>query len=207
MQIPMEISYKHVDKSDWIDDFIHGQAEKLERYAKDIIACRVAVEMDHKRRTHGNPFHVRVEVSLPGKKRLVTSSEPLKAGEDNQQELRNVIRDAFRSMEKRLKKTQAERKHQVKTHQEQPHGLVVRLFPEMGYGFLKRTDTEEEVYFHRNSVLHGDFDRMAVGTEVRYEPEMGDEGLQASSVHIVSKPGEREHPEESPHEDVPSGWS
>ena len=207
MQIPMEISYKHVTKSDWIDDTIHRHAERLERYAKDIISCRVAVEMDHKRRTHGNPFHVRVEVSLPGKKRLVTSSEPLKAGEDNQQELRNVIRDAFRSMEKRLKKTQAERKHQVKARREQPHALVVRLFPEMGYGFLKQPDTEEEVYFHRNSVLHGDFDRMAVGTEVRYEPEMGEEGLQASSVHIVSKPGERAHPEEPSQEDVPSGWS
>ncbi|MCF8086252.1 MAG: HPF/RaiA family ribosome-associated protein [Desulfohalobiaceae bacterium] len=207
MQIPMEISYKHVSKSDWIDDFINKQAEKLERYTKDIISCRVAVEMDHKSRTRGNPFYVRVEVSLPGKKRLVTSSEPLKAGEDTQQELRNVIRDAFRSMEKRLKKTQAERKHQVKARQEQPHALVVRLFPEMGYGFLKQPDTEEEIYFHRNSVPHGDFERMAVGTEVRYEPEMGEEGLQASSVHIVSKPGKRERPEEPSQEDVPSGWS
>jgi len=206
MKVPLEISYKHVSKSDWIEDFINRQVERLERYAGDIIACRVAVEMDHKRRTRGNPFHIRVEVSLPGKKRLVTSSEPLEVDKDKQQELRNVIRDAFRSMEKRLKKTQKERKHQVKTHQEQPRGLVVRLFPDMGYGFLKGIDTEEEVYFHQNSVLHDGFERMAVGTEVRYEPEMGEEGLQASSVHIVAKPGERKNPEESPHDDAPSGW-
>jgi cold shock CspA family protein len=43
------------------------------------------------------------------------------------------------------------------------------------------------VYFHRNSVLHGDFERLAVGTEVRFTPQDGDEGPQASSVQIVSK--------------------
>jgi ribosomal subunit interface protein len=206
MQVPLEMSFKDVTKSEWIEDLVNREVERLERYAKDIISCRVAVEMDHRQRHRGNPFHVRVEVSLPGKKRLTTSSEPLEVGEDSQQELRSSVLDAFRSMEKRLKKTQAERKHQVKTHQEQPRALVTRLFPEMGYGFLKSTDTQEEIYFNQNSVLHGDFDRLAVGTEVRYEPEMGEQGMQASSVQIVAKPGEREDPGAPPHEDVPPGW-
>ena len=45
------------------------------------------------------------------------------------------------------------------------------------------------MYFHRNSVLHDDFERLAVGTEVRFTPQDGDEGPQASSVQIIGKPG------------------
>jgi cold shock CspA family protein len=49
-------------------------------------------------------------------------------------------------------------------------------------------DTQEEVYFHRNSVLHGEFDRLAIGMGVRYTAEVGEKGLQATSVQIVDKP-------------------
>ena len=69
--------------------------------------------------------------------------------------------------------------------------LAIRLFPEDGYGFLRALDGQER-YFHRNSVLHGDFGRLAVGTEVRFEPAEGEAGPQASSVQIVNKPGARE---------------
>jgi cold shock CspA family protein len=44
------------------------------------------------------------------------------------------------------------------------------------------------VYFHRNSVLHDDFERLAIGTEVRFTPQDGDDGPRASSVQIVAKP-------------------
>jgi cold shock CspA family protein len=35
-------------------------------------------------------------------------------------------------------------------------------------------------------VLHGDFERLAVGSEVRFAPEEGDKGPQASSVQLVA---------------------
>lgn len=104
MQVPMEISYKDVDKSEWIEEFIQERVDKLQRFARDLISCRVAVEKDHKRRQGGNPYYVRVETSLPGKKRLATASEHLEAREDSKTELQNAIRDAFEAMEKRLKK-------------------------------------------------------------------------------------------------------
>jgi cold shock CspA family protein len=46
----------------------------------------------------------------------------------------------------------------------------------------------EDVYFHKNSVLHNDFGRLTKGTGVRYNEEMGQKGLQASSLKIVDKP-------------------
>jgi len=72
----------------------------------------------------------------------------------------------------------------------EPRALVVRLFPNARYGFLKTPDGRE-IYFHRNSVLHDDFERLAIGTEVRFDEEEGDKGPQASSVQVVNKPGIR----------------
>jgi cold shock CspA family protein len=60
-------------------------------------------------------------------------------------------------------------------------GVVVRLFPARGYGFLAAEDGHE-VYFHANSVLDGAFERLNVGSEVRYHEEPGEGGPQASSV-------------------------
>lgn len=90
--------------------------------------------------------------------------------------------------------------------EKEPIALVVRLFPNEDYGFIKSPADNEEYYFHRNSVLHGDFDRLEIGTEVRFEPEMGEKGMQASTVQIVSKPGARASEKGSDAAKPPTGW-
>ena len=49
------------------------------------------------------------------------------------------------------------------------------------------TSDDREVYFHRNSVLNEDFDKLEVGTRVHFAEEMGEKGPQASSVHVEGK--------------------
>ena len=51
----------------------------------------------------------------------------------------------------------------VKAHEEALRACVSKLFPEDGYGFLETPDGRE-IYFHRRSVLHPGFDRLAIGT-------------------------------------------
>ncbi len=65
---------------------------------------------------------------------------------------------------------------------------MTKLFRDLDYGFIKTLDGED-VYFHRNSVIHGDFDHIEVGTGVRFEAVEGEQGLQATTVQIVDKPG------------------
>jgi cold shock CspA family protein len=101
-----------------------------------------------------------------------------------------LINLAFGAVERQLKKTAQLRRGEEKNHAShadgQASGIVEKLFDE-GYGFLRALDDDRQVYFHRNSVLHGDFERLEVGTEVRFTPQEGDEGPQASSVQITSK--------------------
>ncbi len=98
-----------------------------------------------------------------------------------------LIRRTFDSAQRELKKVVEKQRGEVKTSaSRQASAVVERIFREQGYGFL-RTDDGERVYFHSNSVLHGHWDSLSAGTAVRYVAEMGDKGLQASTVDVVQR--------------------
>lgn len=206
MQVPLEISYNHVSRSEWIDDYIKTRVGKLEHYTDDIVACRVVIEQTQNQHRTGNPYRTLVELTLPAKRELVAEKEGRVT--DPHVQLRPIIRNAFEAMEKQLKKQTAKRSGQVKYGNDEtvpPVATVVRLFDDKGYGFLKNM-SGEELYFHRNSVLHDGFSRITVGTRVRFEPEEGEEGLQASTVQIIDKPGVGGSEDESENLDMPAGW-
>lgn len=204
MQVPLEITYNHIERSDWIDDYVKERVARLEHMADGLIACRVAIEREQHSKQTGNLYRARVELTLPPKKDLIGDKHG--EVEDLGVQLRPIIRKAFEAVEKQLKKETARRRGDVKTQEEQPHALVVRLFPAEGYGFLRSPIDGEEYYFHRNAVLHGDFDRLNPGTQVRFEPSMGDEGPQASSVQIIDKPGVRASANDGEAVEQPAGW-
>lgn len=188
MKQPLELTFHDTDRTAWVEDYIRRRVQRLERLADDIVWCRVAVEQPARSRTTGNLYRVSIELSLPPNKDLVAAKE--RAIENPHMQLRPLIRSAFEAMERRIKKTVERRRYDVKTHAQTPHGRVARVFPKEGYGFIRRNDGRE-LYFHRRAVLHDDFERLTVGTEVRFVDELGEEGPQASRVQIVSKRGER----------------
>lgn len=95
-----------------------------------------------------------------------------------------AIRDAFAAARRRLQDYARRQRRAVKVHEVDPHARVHTLFPEEGYGFLETADGAE-VYFHRNSLIRGAFDELAIGTEVTCVAEEGDNGLQASTVRVA----------------------
>ena len=76
----------------------------------------------------------------------------------------------------------------VKVHEAVSYARVSKLLPERDHGFLE-TSEGREIYFHRNSMLHPGFEPLAIGTEVRFTEEAGEQGPQASTVAIVGTPG------------------
>lgn len=207
MQTPLEITYQHVSRSDWIDDYVKSRVAKLEHFNRDIVSCRVTIEQTQSPHRTGNPYRALVEVSLPAKGELV--AEKTDKVVDPHVQLRPIIRNAFEAMEKQLKKQTAKRDGKVKQQFNDeplpPVATVVRMFETDGYGFLKSL-SGQEYYFHRNAVLHNDFGRLTVGTRVRFEPNEGDEGLHASSVQIIDKPGVGGSADGEDYLDMPAGW-
>ena len=184
MQVPLQLSFKHVNRTPEVEDLIREKANKLGRVCDYLSSCRVAVEKPQKRLHSGNPYRVRIDMTVSPGHELVVKNE---AGRGNMHDpLHVVIRDAFDAATRRLRKLVAQQHGKVKSHEAQQVGAVVhKLFPQEGYGFLRTTDTQDEVYFHRNCVLHGDFERLSVGTGVRYTAEEGRRGEQATTVQVV----------------------
>ena len=185
MQVPLEITYRDVEKTDDIDQLVREKAAKLDELFENLIACRVAIEQPQKTQRAGNPYRVRIDLTAPPGHELVVRREPTDS--EMHASLSTIVIDAFRVMRRQLEALRERQRGEVKTHDE-PRGLVVRLFREPGYGFLQTSDGRD-IYFHRNSVLGEDWERLDIGTEVRFAEESGEQGPQASSVQIVAKPG------------------
>ena len=207
MQVPPEISFHGIDRSETVEAYIRERIEKLEHLHDHIIACRVAVGRPQKSRNTGNPFRCRVELSLPRKAELVATKEE---NAERDKTLRTVVARTFDAIEKQLLSSTSEHTRRVAAPPPAEYGIsssgiVVRLFPEDGYGFIK-TEDGREFYLHRNAVPRDGFERLQVGTEVRFEPEEGEEGPQASSAQIVGKPGQLASERPPPGAEPPLGW-
>ncbi|MBP7147095.1 MAG: HPF/RaiA family ribosome-associated protein [Acidobacteria bacterium] len=188
MQVPLEISFRGVQHSPELEAFIGEQVQRLHRFAGDIISCRIAVEKRHQHQESGNPFRVRIELKLPPGKDLVVKKRP--GDHELHDSLHLVIQNAFKALERQLKKAVEQRRGEIKTHEE-PRAVVAQVVRDGGYGFIV-TPNGREIFFHKNAVLNGGWDDLDVGTEVRYVQAMGDEGPQASTVHVVSRLGLRD---------------
>ena len=183
MQLPLQITFRNLRKSAAVEDKIRERAEKLDRFHHRIMSCRVAVELMHRHHVQGNNYRVRVDVTVPGEELVVTrESEEHHAYTD----VFVAVRDAFDTMDRLLEDYGRRQRGEVKAHGVPPHGRVVELHPEEGYGRIESADNRL-LYFHRNSVLDDGFDKLAIGSEVRFSEGKGDVGPQASTVRPISK--------------------
>jgi ribosomal subunit interface protein len=183
MQAPMTISFRNMPPSAPIEADIHEKAAKLEEFFDRITSARVVVETPHRRHRQGKLFHVRIDLRVPGRE-LVVSREP--TAHHAYEDVYVAIRDAFNDAKRQLQDYVREMRGSVKAHEPSAQGHITRLHPD-GYGFIETPDGRE-VYFHRNSFVEGDFDRLRVGGEVRFREELGEQGPQASTVHLVGVP-------------------
>lgn len=185
MQTAPELIFHDVDRSAWVENYILERVQRLDKFAEGITSCRVSLTQDQASHQKGNRYRVMVEVRMPPNHDL--AARKAKVIRDMQAQLPALINLAFGAIERQLKKTAQLRRGEVKSQENgQPHGIVEKLFDE-GYGFLRAVGDDRQVYFHRNSVLHGDFEHLAIGTEVRFTPQDGEKGPQASSVQIIAK--------------------
>jgi len=97
-----------------------------------------------------------------------------------------AIREAFDAAVRQIEDVERHMRGQVKQHVGESHGRVAKFMAGEDYGFIEAVDGSE-VYFHRNAIVDGDFERLTVGSEVRFVEEEGDKGAQASAVRLVGK--------------------
>ncbi|MEJ2554317.1 MAG: ribosome-associated translation inhibitor RaiA [Gammaproteobacteria bacterium] len=191
MKLPLQINFRNMEGSEAMRNNIEERAGKLDQFCDQIMSCRVMVEAQHRHRQAGNIYHVRIDITVPGKE-LVVSREPHE--HHSHTDAYVAIRDAFNAARRQLENYARQRRREVKSHAATPYGRISQLFIEEGYGRIETPDNRD-IYFNRNSLLNGDFEKLTVGSEVSFAEEQGEHGPQASTVRIVGKHHYVEHPE------------
>lgn len=178
MTMPIQVTFRDMQASPEVAEYVRTRAAKLETFFDRITACRVVLEAPHHRHhNQGKRFSVHIDLTVPGEE-LVVGKKPESLGhEDMYACVDEAFDDAGRVLEEYARRVHGV----VKRHERSKHGRVKKLFAYEGFGFLE-TAEGEDVYFHRNSVLHGEFERLKIGDKVRFVPEDGEKGPQASTV-------------------------
>src|SRR5437763_13818054 len=122
MQVAPEVIFKGIDRSAWVENYVAERLEHLEKFSREITRCHVTLTREQSSHRKGNRYSVMVEVRVPKQHDLAVRKQ--KQIRDMQTQLPAVINEAFGAIEKQLKKTKALRRHEEKTHDSEPRGLV-----------------------------------------------------------------------------------
>jgi cold shock CspA family protein len=199
-----------MEPSEVIEAHVREAAQKLESFYDDVMRCRVLVETPHQHHRKGKQYHVRIDLTVPGREFVIkrapkhitdSPSRYRKAPEDvdlaesrelskytTHEDIQLAIRDAFDAARRKLQDYARRRRGVLKVHEGSAHARVSKLFPEEDFGFLETPDGRE-IYFHANSVLDPGFSGLKVGTEVHFAEESGEKGPQATTVTPVTHHG------------------
>ena len=115
-----------------------------------------------------------IVATLPG--RTITARKTEETFEE-------AIRVAFTAIDAELDKYREKRgTHEIRATPAPLRGVITRLLRDEGYGFIA-LDSGEQVYFHRHAVHDLAFEDLDDGMAVSLNTEMGDKGLQATTVN------------------------
>ena len=102
MQVPLEVTFRNLDRSEALEALVHEEAAKLERRFDHIVSCRVTIEAPHRHQTKdpkvkGELYQVGIELGVP-QQRLVVSPK----GKPAQADAYKATRDAFKAATRQL---------------------------------------------------------------------------------------------------------
>jgi cold shock CspA family protein/ribosome-associated translation inhibitor RaiA len=181
MNLPLQITLRHMEASPALEARIRILASRLDRFSTHITRCHVLVEAPHLHHEQGNLFDVKIDITVPDAEISIHRARP----QDHTHEDPYVaLRDAFRAARRKLQDYQRKHRRDVKTHAALPHGRIRELDADRGFGRIE-SDDGRLIYFHRNSVLGLSFDALTTGAEVSFAEEAGERGPQASAVHVL----------------------
>ena len=117
MQLPLQVSFRHMEHSDAVESIVREKAATLDKFAEHIMSCRVVVEPAGKHHRHGSMYEVRIDLTLPGGEIAVTR-EPSQHAE--YKDITVAIRDAFDSARRQLEDYVRRQRGAVKVHETPP---------------------------------------------------------------------------------------
>lgn len=185
MQIPPRISFHNLDPSDALKARIDQKIAKLNEHFPHLVGIQVMVEAAHRHQQKGGLYSLHITATLPGGE-LVVSEHPGKNPKKHDK-IFAAMNSAFLAIEKQLNRFKETRRSEIKTHlSTMQTGVVSNFFPDEGFGFVSTIDGTE-IYFHEHSVGNKHFNKLDIGSKVRFviAENLGEKGQHASHVRPI----------------------
>jgi len=115
MNVPVQVSFRGLRKYSDIETLVYEQAGKLEKFCDHVSSCRVAIEKTQYAQRRGNPYRVRIDVTVAPRHELIVRREPSQG--DLHYPLSSVILRAFGAMQRQLIKLTHRQRGWTKQHQ------------------------------------------------------------------------------------------
>ena len=131
MTTPAQITFRNMAPSDAIAARVQEETDKLGKYFDRITSCSVVIEAPQKHHRHGEPFHIHIELGVPGKDLVVAhnptrrsmleqevAARPRKSHEIEapHKDVYLAIHDGFKAIRRQLQDYVHCLRHEVKTH-------------------------------------------------------------------------------------------
>jgi len=113
MQVPLQITWRDVDKSDALENDIRAKADKLNEFFDPITSCRVVIESSHRHHHKGNLYRLRIDITVPDRE-IVVTRDP--ADNHAHEDIYVAVRDAFDAARRQLQDYARKRRGNVKHH-------------------------------------------------------------------------------------------
>ena len=183
MKQPLQINFRDIPPSEAVEARVREKADWLDKFFDQIMTCRVMIEAPHGHHHKGKLYHIRIDLTVPNGE-IVVNRDP----KDHQahEDVYVAIRDAFDAARRKLQDYARIQRGDIKSHEIPPHGTISDLVPAEDFGRIQTLDGRE-IYFHRNSFIDADFDKLEIGDKVRFVEELGERGPQATTVHLIGK--------------------
>jgi ribosomal subunit interface protein len=172
MLLEPSINFLNFPHSPVLEEHVSEKINKLNQFYQNIMHCDVALILTQNKKHQGKLYNVRIKLTVPGEELSVTKP--------TDEDVYVAVRDAFQVITRRLREYSARRRQNVKLHPRFHHGVIARIFPEEGYGFIDSNGSE--YYFSVTNVAYPDFARLNSGMEVQFLESWGDDGRQANRV-------------------------
>ena len=99
MQLPLQITFRHMEPSEFVESNIRERCDRLEKFHDRIMGCHVIVEGPDKHKYKGGVYHVSIDITVPGSEIVINNKQ-----NDNHahEDVYVAIRDAFNAAQRRL---------------------------------------------------------------------------------------------------------
>jgi len=113
MAIPVEVSYRRLDPSEFVEEKVRERLASLESHCNEINRAHVVLSSPHQHKHKGNHYEVHIELYVPGTELVVTKNT---GASQEHEDFYVALRDAFDSMERQLTKWKEKRRMDIKAH-------------------------------------------------------------------------------------------